>query len=179
MDTILDNLTPEKATRAFLHLVRYERNQYLLHQTPATPMPDPAAAQMRERARKLVEAALGEGRRWLHEEETYQLLDCYGIASPPTRLAQDPDEAVRIARELGFPVAVLPSMRPPESSQELRSEAAVREQAETLFAHPGAALAGMPEPRVVVQAVRQRPDALILMAGIASDPLFGHHRILI
>ena len=170
---IPDYLTPEKAARAFLHLVRYQRNQYLLHQTPATAMPDAAAAQMRERARALVETALAEGRRWLHEEETFQLLGCYGIAAAPARLASSAEEAVRIARELGLPVSVRPSMRPPGTPPELRSEAAVREQAEALFAHPFAALPGMPEPRVVVQAVRHRPDALTLMAGIASDPLFG------
>jgi acetyltransferase len=31
----------------------------------------------------------------------------------------------------------------------------------------------MPEPRVVVQPALRRPDALILMAGIATDPVFG------
>jgi acetyltransferase len=64
-------------------------------------------------------------------------------------------------------------MRPSGTPPELPSESAVHEQAEALFAHPGAALAGMPEPRVAVQALRRSPDALILMAGIASDPLFG------
>jgi len=170
---IPDYLTPEKATRAFLHLVRYQRNQYLLHQTPATAMPDTAAAQARERARGLVEAALAEGRRWLHEEETFQLLSCYGIPAAPARLASSAEEAVQVARELGFPVTIRHSMRPPGTPPELRSDDAVREHAETLFANPGAVLAGMPEPRVAVHALRRRPDALTLMAGIATDPLFG------
>jgi acetyltransferase len=117
---IANYATPEKATRAFLHLVHYQRNQYLLHQTPSTPSPDKATGRMRERARAIVGSALEEGRRWLHEEEGVLLLECYG-----------------------------------------------------LFAQPGAALAGMPDPRVVVQAARARPEALILMAGIASDPVFG------
>jgi acetyltransferase len=164
--------TPEKATRAFLHLVRYQRNQYLLRQTPATPMPDKAAALMRERARTIVASALAEGRRWLHEGETSLLLECYGIPALPARLASSPDDAVRLARELGFPVSLHLSMRAPASSK-LDSEGAVREAAAALFADPGAELPGMPETRVVVHPAPKRPEALILMAGIASNPIFG------
>jgi acetyltransferase len=165
--------TPEKATRAFLHLVHYQRNQYLLHQTPSTPSPDKATGRMRERARAIVGSALEEGRRWLHEEEAVLLLECYGIQAQPARLATGPEDAVRLARELGFPVALRPSMRAPGPRVQLGSEQAVREAAAALFAQPGAALAGMPDPRIVVQAARARPEALILMAGIASDPVFG------
>lgn len=164
--------TPEKATRAFLHLVRYQRSQYLLRQTPATPMPDKAAARMRERAGTIIASALGEGRRWLHEEEISQVLECYGIPAVPARLASSPDDAVRLARELGFPVSLHLSMRVPASSK-LDSESAVREAAAALFADPGAELPGMPETRVVVHPAAGRPDALILMAGIASNPVFG------
>lgn len=73
--------TPEKATRAFLHLVDYQRNQHLLHQTPATRAPDPAASLMRGRAREIVARALEEGRRWLRREEALGLVGCYGIAA--------------------------------------------------------------------------------------------------
>jgi acetyltransferase len=170
---IPDYPSPEKATRAFLHLLRYQRNQYLLRQTPSTPRPDPAAARMRERARALVGSALAEGRRWLQEEETSSLLECYGIPALPARLAASPDDAARLGRELGFPVTLRLSMRVPGPAEELDSEDAVRDAAANLFANPGAELAGMPEARVVVQPVRRRPDALILMAGIATDPVFG------
>ncbi len=170
---IANYMTPEKATRAFLHMVHYQRNQYLLHQTPSTPAPDKATSGMRERARAIVGSALEEGRRWLHEEEAFLLLECYGIQAQPARLATGPEDAVRLARELGFPVTLRLSMRALGLRVELGSEHAVREVAAALFAQPGPALPGMPDPRVVVQAARSRPEALILMAGIASDPVFG------
>lgn len=166
-------VTPEKATRAFLRMVQYRRNQYLLHQTPATAPPDKATSRMRARARDIVAGALEEGRFWLHEEEAFRLLECYGIPAQPARLATAPEDAVRRARELGFPVTVRPSMRPAESRAELAAESAVRDAATALFAQPAPALPGMAEPCVVVQAALRRPDALILMAGIASDPVFG------
>src|SRR5712692_9508979 len=141
--------------------------------TPSTPAPDKATSRMRERARAIVGSALEEGRRWLHEEEAFLLLECYGIQAQPARLATGPEDAVRLARELGFPVTLRLSMRALGLRVELGSEHAVREVAAALFAQPGPALAGMPDPRVVVQAARSRPEALILMAGIASDPVFG------
>jgi acetyltransferase len=170
---ITNYMTPEKATRAFLRMVNYQRSQYLLHQTPATAPPDEATSRMRARAQAIVAGALEEGRLWLHEEEGFLLLECYGIQAQPARLAAAPEDAVRLARELGFPVTLRLSMRPPGPRADLDSERAVRDAATALFAQPSATLAGMPEPRVVVQAALRRPDALILMAGIATDPVFG------
>src|SRR5262249_46124198 len=157
--------TPEKATRAFLHMVEYQRNQYLLHQTPSTTPPDKAAIRMRERAREIIGGAIEEGRLWLHEEEAFLLLQCYGIKAQPARLAASPEEAVKLAGELGFPVTLRLSMRGPGSRLELASEQMVREAASALFARPGTPLAGMAGERVVVQAAPRRPDALVLMAG--------------
>jgi len=165
--------TPEKAARAFLRMVDYQRNQYLLSQTPSTPPPDKATTRMRARARAIVAAALEEGRYWLHEEEGFLLLQCYGVDALPARLASRPDEAARLARELGLPVSLRLSMRPPTDGALLDSEAGVREAAAALLATPGALLAGMPEPRVVLQPAPRRPNALVLMAGIATDPVFG------
>jgi acetyltransferase len=165
--------TPEKAVRAFLRLVHYQRSQYLLSQTPATPLPDSAARRAREEARALIRTALEGGRFWLDEEEARALLALYGIQSAPARLAASPEDAVRLARELGYPVALRLSMRPATPRIALTTDVSVREEAASLFAQPGAELAGTPGPRVVVQAVRPRPDALVLMAGIASDPVFG------
>jgi len=170
---IANYVTPEKATRAFLHMVQYQRNQYLLHQTPSTPPPDKATIRMRERARAIISGALEEGRLWLHEEEAFLLLECYGIQAQPAHLAAGPEDAVRLARDLGFPVTLRLSMRGPGSRLELTSDQMVREAATALFAQPGTPLAGMPGARVVVQAAFRRPDALILLAGIASDPVFG------
>ncbi|HEY5676241.1 MAG TPA: GNAT family N-acetyltransferase, partial [Myxococcales bacterium] len=165
--------TPEKAVRAFLRLVHYQRSQYLLSQTPATPMPDSATRRVQEEARALIRGALEDGRLWLHEEEARALLALYGIGSAPARLVVSPDEAVRVAQELGYPVALRLSMRPAAPRIALSTDASVRDAAAALFAQPGAELAGTPGPRVVVQSVRPRPDALALMAGIATDPVFG------
>ena len=99
--------TPEAAVNGFLQIVHFRRNQQLLMEVPASigdGEPD------RDRARALVRAALDRGRRTgrylLDDPDTKAILDAYGIPTVPTRAAATPDEAVAMAAEIGYPVAV-------------------------------------------------------------------------
>ena len=69
--------TPENAVRAFLHMVRYRRNQEILTQVPESAptdfTPTPGAA------RSVIEKALLERRELLTEPEAKQVLAAYGI----------------------------------------------------------------------------------------------------
>ncbi len=40
------------------------------------------------------------------DTETREIMDAYGIRTPPTYLARSPEEAVHYAEEIGFPVAI-------------------------------------------------------------------------
>ena len=58
------------------------------------------------RARAIVEAAVGEGRESLLEEEGLEILRAYGLPLPRSELAGSPAEAVRAARSIGYPVVL-------------------------------------------------------------------------
>ncbi len=59
-----------------------------------------------DRVRRALRRVRDEGRVAMGDAEAWEILDAYGIATPKTRLAHSPDEAVRFAEEIGFPVAV-------------------------------------------------------------------------
>jgi acetyltransferase len=169
--------TPEEAVNGFLQIVHYRENQHLLMQVPGSVgegEPD------RERARRLVREALAKGRYLLADPDTKAILAAYGIPVVPTRAADTPQDAVRAARELGYPVAV--KILSPDVVQksdvggvtlDLDSDEAVLAAAERMRRRlaelrPGARLEGF-----IVQAMARSPEAHELIAGAATDPVFG------
>jgi succinyl-CoA synthetase beta subunit len=60
----------------------------------------------RQAIAKCLAKACREGRRGLSEPETKQILALAGVPLPRERMVQNNDEAVRAAREFGFPVAL-------------------------------------------------------------------------
>jgi acetyltransferase len=170
--------TPGDAVRAFLHLLHWRRNQEQLMQTPPSPpeafAPDAAAA------RAVCTRAAAEGREVLSEPEAKQVLAAYGVPVVETRVARDAAEAVREAAALGFPVAL--KLLSPQVvhktdvggvALDLATSDAVREAAASMAARlrelvPGAELAGFS-----VQRMARRPGACELIAGAATDPVFG------
>ncbi|HVZ42827.1 MAG TPA: bifunctional acetate--CoA ligase family protein/GNAT family N-acetyltransferase [Ramlibacter sp.] len=170
--------TPERAVAAWLQLARYHANQEALLELPdaqaAEYRPDRAAAQ------EIVDQALAEGREWLEPTEATELLRAYGIPAVETMNAADAEEAARFAQRIGFPVAL--KIRSPQvvhksdvggvalhlnSADEVR-EAAIRMRQSVSRLAPHARVRGF-----LVQAMARRPDALELIVGIASDPVFG------
>jgi acetyltransferase len=169
--------TPEEAVSGFLQIVHYRENQNLLMQVPAAVGDgDPD----RERARRLVREALAKGRHLLGDPDTKAILAAYGIPVVPTRAAQTAQDAVRAAREIGYPVAV--KIQSPDVGQksdvggvtlDLDSDEAVLAAAERMRRRlaelqPGARLEGF-----IVQAMARNPEAHELIAGAATDPVFG------
>jgi acetyltransferase len=169
--------TPEEAVAGFLQIVNYRHNQNLLMEVPASVgdgEPD------RERARALVREALKKGRYLLSDPETKDILAAYGIPTVPTRAAATPEDAVRAAREIGFPVAV--KILSPDVAQksdvggvtlDLDKPEAVLAAAERMRRRlaelkPEARLEGF-----IVQAMARNPEAHELIAGVATDRVFG------
>ncbi|MDD2925175.1 bifunctional acetate--CoA ligase family protein/GNAT family N-acetyltransferase [Rhodoferax sp.] len=96
--------TPEAAVGAFGNIASFYQNQQLLQQTPP-PLSDLATPDV-EGARLLIESVLAERRKVLTEMESKALLAAFHIPVTKTILARSPNEAMMIATQLGFPVAL-------------------------------------------------------------------------
>jgi len=96
--------TPEAAVGAFGNIASFYQNQQLLQQTPP-PLSDLANPDV-EGARLLIESVLAERRKVLTEMESKALLAAFHIPVTKTILARTPNEAMMIATQLGFPVAL-------------------------------------------------------------------------
>jgi acyl-CoA synthetase (NDP forming) len=59
-----------------------------------------------EKAKQIIEKARKDKRRFLPEVEALELLGVYGFPLPKYRLARGKDEAVEVARDIGYPVAL-------------------------------------------------------------------------
>ena len=96
--------TPEAAVGAFGNIAAFHQNQQLLQQTPP-----PLSAMARpdiEGARLLIESVLAERRKVLTEMESKTLLAAFHIPVTRTILARSAHEAMMIATQMGFPVAL-------------------------------------------------------------------------
>lgn len=96
--------TPEAAVGAFGNIASFYQNQLLLQQTPPplTALAEPDI----EGARLVIESVLAERRNVLTEMESKTLLSCFHIPVTHTVLARNANEAMMIASQLGFPVAL-------------------------------------------------------------------------
>ncbi len=170
--------TPSSAVKAFLHVMNFHRNQEMLMQTPPSLpsefQPDVAAA------RAIVERALGRGDGLMTEPDAKAALAAYGIPVVATRIAESVEQAVAVAGEIGFPLA-LAVLSPDiahrwdvggvalhlESVDEARAAAAgmVKRIGELM---PQARIAGFTLQRMV-----PRTNARQLFVAVTSDPLFG------
>ena len=170
--------TPEQAVAAWMQMVNFAHNQAALQQLPIANVDESTADTAR--ARHLLQQALAAGHSWLEADATSALLQAYGIPTVTTRQLASVEGALAAAAEIGYPVAlkviskqiihksdvggVALNLR---SAEELRAaEKTMRAQLARLAPH--AQINGY-----VVQSMAQRPGALELIVGIASDPVFG------
>ena len=170
--------TPGQATRAFMHLVAYKRNQQLLMETPPSVSADHDPDT--DTARRLMDEALAEGRDWLTEPEAKSVLAAYGIPVVETLSVGDPAEAAAAAERLGGPVAL--KILSPDITHKsdiggvrlnLAGGAAVRAAAEEMLATVAAAAPDAAIEGFSVQRMARIGDAHELIVGIADDEVFG------
>jgi acetyltransferase len=96
--------TPEAAVGAFGNIASFYQNQQLLQQTPP-PLSTLAKPDI-EGARLVIESVLAERRKVLTEMESKTLLAAFHIPVTKTILARNAHEAMMIATQMGFPVAL-------------------------------------------------------------------------
>lgn len=169
--------TPEGTITAFMHMVEYRRNQKQLRETPV--LPDSLTANTSE-AHALLQQAIDDGATTLDTHEVSPVLRAYGIHTLPTWIAADSAEAVHIAEQIGYPVALkLRSPDIPHKSEVqgvmlyLRTAAEVQQAADAMIdrvklAWPQARIHGL-----LVQSMANRAGAQELRVVVEHDPVFG------
>lgn len=60
----------------------------------------------KERVRRIIEKAKNEGRSFLPEPESYEILKAYGFPIPPLSFSKNLDECIKASEKIGFPLAL-------------------------------------------------------------------------
>jgi len=131
-----------------------------------------------EEVSKIFETAVGDGRDFLFEDEAKALCGVYGLPVTRIKVVEMEDDAVRVAKEFGFPV-VLKIVSPQVLHKSdaggvlinIRDEEGVRKGfnkiIENVKAHvPDAEITG-----ILVQEMA--PDGTQVIVGSTNDPTFG------
>ncbi len=170
--------TPEPAVDMFAHVSAFYINQQILLQTPASGEQQTAPAI--EKAQRIIETALAEGRRSLTQIEAKTVLSAFCIPVARTFSAAGSAEAVLRAAEIGYPVAL--KIDSPDISHKsdvdgirlnLGDANAVRAAFSQVTANakrlrPQARING-----VIVEKMLAASHARELMLGIVRDAVFG------
>ena len=170
--------TPEAAVEAFSYITAFYRNQRQLEQVPG-PLSHHEPPDV-EGARLLIETVLSEHRKVLSEMESKALLAAFHIPVTTTVIAHSPNEALILAEEMGFPIAM--KINSPDISHKtdaggvklnLTNAAAVRAAYNDIIAavkmhRPQARIEG-----IAIQPMVIKPNGRELMLGVTSDPVFG------
>lgn len=126
--------------------------------------------------REFVEAALGAGLPALDEQAGKQFFRAYGIAVPEGETVVSPDDAVRVASAIGYPVVMKGSAPQVQHKTDaglvllgLQDEVEVREAYRTLEAR-AAAVGATLEGVLVEHMVKGKRE---FVAGLLRDRLFG------
>jgi acetyltransferase len=170
--------TPEPAVEVFSHLSTYYRNQQLLRQMPG-PLSHHAEPDV-ESARLIIEGAMQEHRTVLTAIESKAILAAFHIPIAQAIIARSPGEALLIAQQLGFPVAMKVNSRDITHKTDvggvllnLRNAYEVRAAYQDILDNvqekcPKAHLDG-----VSIEPMIRKPNGRELMIGVTSDPAFG------
>jgi len=170
--------TPYDAICAFLHMVNDRRNQENLMQVPPSVMLD--FAPDIEQVRRIVDRSVGSAADVLSEVDAKAILRVYGINVVETRIAQSGEDAVDLAQELGYPVAIKilsPQITHKsdvggvaldlEDADSVRAAVqAMRSRAANL--RPNARIEGF-----TVQRMANRKGVHELIIGMTTDAVFG------
>ncbi|MDR2874989.1 MAG: bifunctional acetate--CoA ligase family protein/GNAT family N-acetyltransferase [Methylobacillus sp.] len=170
--------TPEAAVEAFSCITAFSRNQRLLAQVPG-PLAHREAPDI-DGARMLIETALSERRKVLSEMESKALLAAFRIPVASTVVARSPSEALMLAQQLGYPVAM--KINSPDITHKsdaggvrlnLTDAATVRAAYHEILE---AVKKNRPEARldgIAIQPMVVKPNGRELMLGVTTDPVFG------
>jgi acetyltransferase len=170
--------TPDPAVEMFAHVSAFYRNQRALLQAPG-PIARGSAPDLRG-ARMVVEGALGDRRKVLTEMESKALLAAFHIPIAKTAIARSAQEAVLLAEQSGFPVAMKidsPDVTHKSDVGGVRLNVADAQSARAAYQEivdqvqrrrPGARVNG-----IAIEPMMVRPHGRELMVGVKRDAVFG------
>ncbi len=163
---------PERAVGAFGAMLRYSR---WLEQPEEQA---PAFEVDRGAVRDLFSAVRADGRTTIGDTEAQTILKAYGITTPKSDVGATPDEAVRLCREIGYPVVM--KIASPDILHKsdvggiivgVRCDEQAREAFDTLVAR---AKEHMPNATIWGAQVQEMvQDAREIIIGMNRDPQFG------
>ncbi|HET7776395.1 MAG TPA: acetate--CoA ligase family protein, partial [Azospira sp.] len=169
---------PETAVDLFSHLSTYYRNQKLLLQTP-----EPISRQAKtatEGAKMLIEAVLSERRKVLSEMESKSVLRAFKIPVAQTMVARTPTEALLLAEQIGFPVAMKvdsPDLQHKSDAGGVRlniqNAPAVRNAYHDILDTVGRNAPNARINGVSIEPFVARPNGRELKVGVIRDRVFG------
>lgn len=95
---------PEQAVKTFLNMYQYTKNIELLYETPGEVKQDskPQLDKIKTHLKEIYDS----GRSLLSEAESKEILNYYGIQTTLPKLARNKEEAVKAAKETGYPVVM-------------------------------------------------------------------------
>jgi acetyltransferase len=170
--------TPEQAVRAFMTLVEYERNLESLYETPKDlPVQFPLD---RKRIRFQFDKVFANSGEILSEDVSKTLLEAYGIPAARPQFAGSVDEAVRLAKEIGFPVVM--KIQSPDITHKsdvggvllnLHDEAIVVDAFNRIMKNVRDSFPNARMDGVTIQPMVNSKDGVELILGTKKDPVFG------
>jgi acetyltransferase len=168
-------VTPEQAVRAFIYMYRYDLNLKLLLETPEALLQD--FTPDKKRAEEILRTASKEKRVVLNFYEVREIMLAYGIPVIPTIRADEVEDVVKAADEIGYPVVlkidtpkIFHKLRTGRVRLNLKDRAAVEEAFKEL--KDIAASSGDAQAHVVIQPmIIRRGHELVI--GSKKDSTFG------
>ncbi len=170
--------TPEQAIRSFMTLVHYSLNLQTLYETPRDiPF---EFEYNREQVRVDFLNRIKPHDSLLSEELSKQLLLAYGIPVTMPQTAKNADDAVTLAKEMGFPV-VLKILSPDITHKSdvggvmlnLENEEMVRAGFERMITGVKSKIPNARIEGITVQPMVKSKDAVEMILGIKRDHIFG------
>ncbi len=172
-------LYPDTAARAFTYMWRYTYNLRSLYETPSLGEGPELDETARTRVRQMILEVRSQARTLLNEFESKKLLSLYGIPTVDTRVAGSADEAVALARDLGFPVVLKVFSNSITHKTDaggvklnLPDETAVREAYHAIQSSVSEKVGASQFGGVTVQPMINR-EGYELILGSSVDPQFG------
>jgi len=163
---------PENTAKAFGALYKYSNWLNRQHLAQFT------LKHNKKRAAKIIKNSLAAGKTYLSELDGLELLECYGFNVLPAQIAKNENEAIEIAENMSFPVAmkiISPQIQHKSDASgvflQLDSKEKVKQAFQKLIErakqfNPNAVIEG-----VLVQKMSQPGDEVIL--GVNRYPVFG------
>ncbi|MEI7613846.1 MAG: bifunctional acetate--CoA ligase family protein/GNAT family N-acetyltransferase [Betaproteobacteria bacterium] len=169
---------PESAVELYYHISTYYQNQKLLLQTPIATSTH--TRQETEGAKMLIEAVLQEHRKVLSEMESKAVLRAFRIPVAQTMVARTPTEALLLAEQIGFPIAMKvdsPDLVHKTEAGGVRLNITNAPSVRNAY-HDIIEMVGKKNPNARINGVSiepyiARPNGRELMIGVLRDPTFG------